>query len=239
MNITEVSNLTGLKIKNIKFYKKRGIINENSNSKSNEEFLEDDIRILKEVKLFRKLNISIDDIKSIEKGIATIDFSLERYSNYLGEKISKMKNEEKVKDLSKIKDIYDRIRNDIEFTKDFNVDIYLQEISYLEEQGYEFNNIENDYINKGKGFIKTENIWFEPNEPIMNSRDFTDEILKFGIREKKDITILHEGMEPVVLMDGIKYVAMLETPRTIDFKGSVFFMTRTLGFRFVYFHRYE
>lgn len=38
---------------------------------------------------------------------------------------------------------------------------------------------------------------FEPSNPIMISRDFTKELIKY-CDNNKELTIIHEGMEPVV-----------------------------------------
>ena len=77
---------------------------------------------------------------------------------------------------------------------------------------------------------------FEPEEPITNEKEFTDELIKYCASNKKDLTIIHEGMEPIAIIDGIKYIGMLETPKVINIP---FFYTRSYGFKWVYLYKYE
>lgn len=80
--------------------------------------------------------------------------------------------------------------------------------------------------------------WFEPIEPILSKKDFTVELIKYAEREKLDLIILKEGMEPIVEIKGEKYVCMLEPPRMLKFPFSVFFVTNnSFGFKFVYLYK--
>ena len=102
--------------------------------------------------------------------------------------------------------------------------------------------------NKGKeGFLskakkslpETYTYWFEPDDPIMNKKDFTNELIRYCDKNHKDLIILKEGMEPVVQIDGKQYLCMLEQPRSVNFAGSFFFMAKTYGFKFVYIYPYD
>lgn len=81
--------------------------------------------------------------------------------------------------------------------------------------------------------------YFEPDEPITNSKEFTNELIKYCNKNNKDLTIIHEGMEPVVIIDGAKYLCMLEQPRMIDIPILPAFYVQSYGFKFVYFYNYE
>lgn len=81
--------------------------------------------------------------------------------------------------------------------------------------------------------------FFEPDDPITNKREFTDELIKYCKKENKDLTILHEGMEPIVLIDGEKYVCMLEQPRMINIPIIPAFYTSSYGFKWVYIYKYQ
>lgn len=81
--------------------------------------------------------------------------------------------------------------------------------------------------------------FFEPDDPITTKREFTDELIKYCKKENKDLTIIHEGMEPVVLIDGEKYVCMLEQPRMINIPIIPAFYANSYGFKWVYIYRYQ
>ncbi|WP_154658890.1 hypothetical protein [[Clostridium] dakarense] len=42
-------------------------------------------------------------------------------------------------------------------------------------------------------------------EPITNSREFTDELIRHCSNNNKDLVIIHEGMEPVVKISFSNY----------------------------------
>ena len=67
MLINEVCNLTGLTKKAISYYEKQGLIKPRKFSNGYREYSEDDIALLNEISLYRKLDISIKDIKIIIK----------------------------------------------------------------------------------------------------------------------------------------------------------------------------
>lgn len=87
--------------------------------------------------------------------------------------------------------------------------------------------------------MKKYSFYFEPNEPITTPREFTDELIAYGKREKKDLCITHEGMEPVVLIDGKKYLCILEQPRMVNTPVVPIFVSNTYGFKWVYIYEYE
>ena len=91
MRIKEVEELTGITSKNIRFYEKEGLITPDRNSQNRyREYSEEDIRILKEIKLYRKLDISIEDIKLIQKGVISIEGCMDKYADYMDKKIKEM-----------------------------------------------------------------------------------------------------------------------------------------------------
>jgi DNA-binding transcriptional MerR regulator len=65
MLINEVSKLTGLTKKAISYYEKKGLIKPKKSSNGYREYLDEDIALLNEISLYRKLDISIKDIKTI------------------------------------------------------------------------------------------------------------------------------------------------------------------------------
>ncbi len=50
---------------------------------------------------------------------------------------------------------------------------------------------------------------FEPKEPINSIKDFSRELLKYKKREGLDLTIVQESMEPIIEIEGRRYVCEL------------------------------
>ncbi|MDW8802062.1 MerR family transcriptional regulator [Clostridium sp. A1-XYC3] len=65
MLISEVCSLTGLTKKAISYYEEQGLIKSKKNSNGYREYSVDDIVLLNEISLYRKLDIAIKDIKTV------------------------------------------------------------------------------------------------------------------------------------------------------------------------------
>ena len=65
MLIKEICSLTGLTKKAISYYEKQGLIEVRKGSNGYREYSKEDIALLNEISLYRKLDISIKDIKII------------------------------------------------------------------------------------------------------------------------------------------------------------------------------
>ena len=232
MRIKEVEELTGITSKNIRFYEKEGLITPDRNSQNRyREYTKEDVHILKEIKLYRKLDISIEDIKLIQKGVISIEGCMDKYAEYMNKKIKQM---------NRAKEICSEIKRDAIKDQELNIDIYLEKIDHYESSGTKFVDIAKDFIHKAKGCMPPSySFWFEPNEPVLNKRDFTEELCRYADANNLDLTIIRESMEPVVKINGEKYFCMLETPRMFRFPFSIFFVPNTYGFRFAYIYKYE
>ena len=80
---------------------------------------------------------------------------------------------------------------------------------------------------------------FEPSKPITIPREFTDELIRYCDENNLNLVINHEGMEPVVTIDNIKYIAMLEQPKMIDIPILPIHFTHSYGYERVYLYKYE
>ena len=232
MLIGVVENLTGITKKNIRFYEKVGLLNPNRNDDNKyRDYSDEDVKALKKIKLLRKLGISIDDISLIQKEALSLNDCMNKY-------VTDMRI--KVKEMEEAIEICEEIKVKEKCLNKLNADDYLLKLNNLEEKGVKFMNIANDFLTKVKEYIpKKPVMWFEPNKPIITKREFTDEIFKYSDREKIDITILKEGMKPIIEIDGVKYVCMLQQPTMVSFPLSILFVSNTYGFRFVYIYKYD
>lgn len=67
MRISEVSKLTGLSLSNIRFYEKKGLLAPGRETESKyRDYSEEDVRQLKRIILFRKLDLPIEKISSLQ-----------------------------------------------------------------------------------------------------------------------------------------------------------------------------
>lgn len=70
---------------------------------------------------------------------------------------------------------------------------------------------------KNAGFIPLDfACYFEPESGINSPREFTDELFLWAEREKKNLVILEESMEPVIELDGSRYRCRLADPRAAE-----------------------
>ena len=67
MKIKQVEELVGINSKNIRFYENQGLLTPERADNGYREYRQSDIEILKKIKLFRKLGISLEQIKLVLK----------------------------------------------------------------------------------------------------------------------------------------------------------------------------
>ena len=87
-------------------------------------------------------------------------------------------------------------------------------------------------------------LYFEPENGIRTDRDFTSELLAWARRENRDITILQEGMEPRVEVNGKTYRCQLGDPdltsqknplrKILGLQGTTHSVGKFLGYQWVY-----
>ncbi len=230
MRIKEVEELTGITSKNIRFYEKEGLISPKRSENGYRDYSNEDIEILKSIKLYRKLDISLEDIKLMQKNILSVDKCMDKYYKFM---------QEKIKELNAARKICEEIKVEYQGGYDINIEKYLDKISSNEAKGCKFVNIAYDFITKARGCIPSATIFFEPIEPITNEREFTDELFKYADKEKLNLVILKEGMRPIVTINGVKHVAVLEIPRMINIPLLPIFCAQSYGFKWVYLYKYE
>lgn len=78
MKINEIETLLGQSRANIRFYEKEGLISPTRNENGYREYTEEDIAILKKIIIFRKLGLSIPDIKEIFNGTLDLTVAMEQ-----------------------------------------------------------------------------------------------------------------------------------------------------------------
>jgi DNA-binding transcriptional MerR regulator len=230
LRIKEIEKLTGITSKNIRFYEKQGLLNPSRNVENlYRQYSVEDLRRLKEIKLLRKIGISISDINDIQNGFLTIAECFEKYlSLFVQQK----------KELEKRIELCAKIHKNEARLQTMDVDCYLDEINNAELHGAKFINIAKDFINKVKENIPAHyKMFFEPSEPITNQFEFVSELEKYADENGMALTIVKMGMCPTVLLEGKRYIGGLETPRMLNFPFSMFYSYAAVynyGYRWVY-----
>lgn len=138
MRIKEVEESIGITSKNIRFYEKEGLVTPVRNSENGyREYSDVDIKKLKEIKLFRQLGISIEDIRllqSREIGLGDV----------LKNQMDKFKNQ--IESINLAKDLCMEMAERNVSLKEVEADLWLDKIKELEGKGARFMNIDNDDI---------------------------------------------------------------------------------------------
>ena len=228
MRIKEVEKLTGITSRNIRFYEKEGLLQPVRNSENRyREYSDEDVRRLKEIKLLRKFDIGLADIKSMQDGSLALDECLKMYMSFF---------ERQKEELEQTIALCALIQKNETDLQKMDADFYLDKINAAERDGVRFADIAKDFINKAKGIIPTHaNLFFEPDEPIMNQFDFARELELYAERKGKSLMFIEMGMRPKVRLDDTIYTCALEMPRMLHFPLSIFFVYHyNLGYRWVY-----
>ena len=84
MTIRELERRSGLERTNIRFYEKEGLLNPERKENGYREYSEDDLQLLMKIKLLRRLNFSIESIRSLINGSAELEQALERRLEAIG-----------------------------------------------------------------------------------------------------------------------------------------------------------
>lgn len=86
----------------------------------------------------------------------------------------------------------------------------------------------------------------DEHQPILNEADFIKELAKYCIAENKSFTVLKESMTPIIEIDGIIYIARLNSfigllggGAKIDTPNPTFYMGRGFGYRPIYLYPYK
>lgn len=79
MKIKQVEELVGITRKNIRFYEEQGLLNVERAENGYREYHRADIARLQEIKLFRKMDISIEEMRALFEKRKSLQFCLEQH----------------------------------------------------------------------------------------------------------------------------------------------------------------
>ena len=80
MKINEVEQLVGVTKRNIRFYEKEGLLSPGRNKENGyRDYGEADVTVLRQIKLLRKLDVPLEDIRRMQQGALTLTDGLRRH----------------------------------------------------------------------------------------------------------------------------------------------------------------
>ena len=137
MTIKEIEKKLNISRANIRFYEKEGLLEPKRSDNEYRNYSEDDVKRLEKIILFRKCNISIENIRLIFNGIKNID-------EVFKEQINVIENE--VKQLEGAKMMCKKLAQEKSSIDEIDISKYINIIKEEEQKGNKFYNIVEDYI---------------------------------------------------------------------------------------------
>ncbi|RHO83733.1 MerR family transcriptional regulator [Ruminococcus sp. AF42-9BH] len=172
MKIKQVEELVGITRKNIRFYEEQGLLNVERAENGYREYHTADIARLQEIKLFRKMDISIEEMRALFEKRKSLQFCLEQH---LGEL------ERRREGLVKMQEMCERLIAEHQSLDTLNAENCLEEIEQMEKEGARFMDIKKTDIRKKRrtgaiigavvmilfmGFVIGLMLWANTQDPI-------------------------------------------------------------------------
>ena len=139
MKIKQVEELVGITKKNIRFYEDQGLLNVERSENGYREYHKEDIARLQEIKLFRKMDISIEEMKSLFEKKKSLQICLEQHLKEL---------EHRKKGLAKMQEMCERLIAEHQSLDTLNAENCLEEIEQMEKEGARFMDVKKTDIRK-------------------------------------------------------------------------------------------
>ena len=145
MKIKQVEELVGITRKNIRFYEDQGLLNVERAENGYREYHQADVIRLQEIKLFRKMDISIE-MKLLFEKKKSLQICLEQHLKEL---------DHRKEGLSKMQDMCERLILEHRSLESLNAEDCLEEIEQMEKEGAKFMNVNKTDVHnkKRKGAI--------------------------------------------------------------------------------------
>ena len=141
MKIKQVEELVGITRKNIRFYEDKGLLNVERAENGYREYHQEDVIRLQEIKLFRKMDISIEEMKLLFEKKKSLQICLEQHLKEL---------EHRKEGLLKMQDMCERLILEHRSLESLNAEDCLEEIEQMEKEGAKFMNVNKTDVHKKK-----------------------------------------------------------------------------------------
>lgn len=196
MNIQEVEKLTGITKQNIRFYEREGLISPNRNAvNAYREYSDKDIHDIKIIKLLRKLDMPLPEIKQVLEKEESLEIAVKRQQERL--EIAKSDLEAAISSCKKIS----------EYQIDtLDVDKELADMEEVERHGGKFAALWDDF--KLAALLEWKwNFAFTPYHPVKTPKDFTNALFEYANNKDLHMVITKEGMNPEFTLEGVQCIA--------------------------------
>lgn len=145
MKINEVEQLIGITKKNIRFYEQEGLLHPCRSANGYRDYSEEDLSALQQIKLLRKLDIPIGEIKHMRNGDLTLNDCLRRHLIVL---------ERRSRNLEAVHTFCRRLLTDCPDIAALDAKLLLQEMEDMEKGGTRFVNIQKrDHQKRKRGAL--------------------------------------------------------------------------------------
>ena len=198
MNIKEAENLSGISGQNIRYYEKQGLISPKRNRiNSYREYGEEDIRILKTIRMLRMLDMPIEQIRLILKGDLSMGDALD---------MQKVRLEVQAKKLQSAISFCEQMGKEKRTLKELDIDSCLEQMEKNTARDGYFTRWVEDY--KKIAREEAQRVFtFIPDDAVTNPREFTNALLAYAKEKNLNLVITKEGMYPEFEIDGVEYRA--------------------------------
>lgn len=196
VTIKEAEMQTGITKQNIRYYEKIGLLQPSREQENKyRNYSEEDIRRLKLIFLFRKLDMPLEEIRQLLEGTIELQDALQMQKEMLVERQQKLQAA-----ISFCGQIEEK-----ELTQ-LDVDEYLSKIKTEEKNGHYFADILQDY----KKVLQSESLRefsFSPEDFCTTPRQMTEQLFLYAEQHHLNLVITKEGMYPEFTIDGREYRA--------------------------------
>lgn len=198
MNIKEAENLSGISGQNIRYYEKQGLISPKRNRiNSYREYGEEDIRILKTIRMLRMLDMPIEQIRLILKGDLSMGDALD---------MQKVRLEVQAKKLQSAISFCEQMGKEKRTLKELDIDRCLEQMEKNTARDGYFTRWVEDY--KKIAREEAQRVFtFIPDDAVTNPREFINALLAYAKEKNLNLVITKEGMYPEFEIDGVEYRA--------------------------------
>ncbi|WP_028235202.1 MerR family transcriptional regulator [Pseudobutyrivibrio sp. MD2005] len=142
MKINQVEELVGITKKNIRFYEDQGLISPKRNSDNGyRDYSLQDVELLNKIKLLRRLDVPIEEIRKIENEEISMQNCLDRHISHFTHRQHEI---DVMKEMC-----HQIIEANVSF-KDLHADAYLDDMKNLEKGGVRFMDVNKTDIKKTK-----------------------------------------------------------------------------------------
>ena len=130
MKLNEVEALVGITKKNIRFYEAEGLLSPQRNRENGyRTYSDEDVAVLRQIKLLRKLGLPLSEIRSIQQGTITLDDGLRRHLVVL---------ERQKENLEQASGLCQRLSREAVQLSQLDGAFWLEEMNRLEREGAAF-----------------------------------------------------------------------------------------------------